>query len=94
MNWNKNCLQSSLSVTAERTHLTSVRLIASLNVVAGDDKADSLKGAGPWPLWGSCSSGGKTVAHQSEGRWFDSGRTKASLGKTLNPTLYEMLEST
>jgi len=32
---------------------------------------------------GGCSSGGRAVGHQSDGRWFD----KASLGKTLNPTL-------
>ena len=34
---------------------------------------------------------GRAVAHQSEGRWFDSGlpglHVEASLGKTLNPTL-------
>ena len=41
--------------------------------------------------WGGCSSGGRAVAHQSEGRWFDSGfpglYVEASLGKTLNPKL-------
>ena len=38
-----------------------------------------------------CSSGGRAVAHQSVGRWFDSGspgpHIEASLGKTLNPAL-------
>ena len=38
-----------------------------------------------------CSSVGRAVAHQPEGRWFDSGfpglHVEESLGKTLNPML-------
>jgi len=40
---------------------------------------------------GGCGPGGRAVAHQSEGHWFDSGfpgpHVEASLGKTLSPTL-------
>jgi len=42
-------------------------------------------------VFSGCSSGGRAVAHQLEGRWFDSGfprlYVEAPLGKTLNPTL-------